>query len=91
MTSLLFSMITAILYILCGLRIASFSHGGNFHRGLSFVAALLIAAFMAQGIHILFFKDPVTVIDFIVAIFVAAVIFNAKGNISKIIWSKSWS
>lgn len=89
MIDLLFPMITAILYILCGLRIASFSHGGNFHRGFSLVAALLIAAFMAQGIHILFFKDPVTLWDAVFAVFLAVIIYKSKGNVAKMIWSAS--
>ncbi|PJI33042.1 phage holin family protein [Acinetobacter pseudolwoffii] len=87
MIELLFQTIAVIAYIFCGFRIAGFSHGGDFHRGYSILAAVLIASFLGQSIHILFFKDPVTLWDAIFAIILAIVILRTKGNVAKLIWS----
>ncbi|MGQ0513944.1 phage holin family protein [Bacillus sp. D-CC] len=63
------------------------TNSGNFHRGYSFFAATLIAAFLGQSVHILFFKDPVTLWDAIFAILLAVLIWRTKGNVAKLIWS----
>ncbi|MDR8305304.1 hypothetical protein FPK79_21275 [Acinetobacter baumannii] len=46
-----------------------------------------MAAFLGQSVHILFFKDPVTLWDAIFAILLAVLIWRTKGNVSKLIWS----
>lgn len=56
MIELLFQTVAVLAYLICGFRIATFSHGGNFHRGYSFIAATLIAAFLGQSVHILFLR-----------------------------------
>ncbi|MFN4366518.1 MAG: phage holin family protein [Acinetobacter sp.] len=89
MIELLFQAIAVIAYVICGFRIAAFSHGGDFHRGYSILAAILIAAFLGQCIHILFFKDPVTLWDAIFAVLLAIIIMRTKGNVAKLIWSPS--
>lgn len=89
MIELLFQTIALFSYLFCGFRIAGFSHGGNFHRGYSTLAVILIASFLGQSIHILFFKDPVTLWDAIFAIILAIVILRTKGNVAKLIWSPS--
>ncbi|HAV3589746.1 phage holin family protein [Acinetobacter baumannii] len=87
MIELLFQTVAVLAYLICGFRIATFSHGGNFHRGYSFFAATLIAAFLGQSVHILFFKDPVTLWDAIFAILLVVLIWRTKGNVAKLIWS----
>lgn len=89
MIELLFQIIAVIAYVICGFRIAGFSHGGDFHRGYSILAAILIASFLGQCIHILFFKDPVTLWDAIFAVLLAIIIMRTKGNVAKLIWSPS--
>lgn len=86
MIELLFQFIAVVAYLLCGFRIASFSHGGNYHRGYSWFAAILIASFLGQCIHILFFKDPVTLWDAIFAILLFVIIWQSKGNVAKMLW-----
>ncbi|EHU1429318.1 TPA: phage holin family protein [Acinetobacter baumannii] len=89
MIELIFQTIAVLAYLICGFRIVSFSHGGNFHRGYSILAAVLIAAFFGQSIHILFFKDPVTLFDAVFAVVLAILILRTKGNVAKLIWSTS--
>ena len=89
MIEFLFQAIAVIAYVICGFRIAAFSQGGDFHRGYSFLAAILIASFLGQCIHILFFKDPVTLWDAIFAVLLAFIIMQTKGNVAKLIWSPS--
>ena len=87
MIELFFQWIAVLAYLLCGLRIACFSDGGNLHRGYSWLAALLIGSFLGQSIHILFFKDPVTLWDAIFAVLLGVLIWRSKGNVAKLIWS----
>ncbi|MDD9317800.1 phage holin family protein [Acinetobacter lactucae] len=89
MIELIFQTIAVLAYLICGFRIVSFSHRGNFHRGYSILAAVLIAAFFGQSIHILFFKDPVTLFDAVFAVVLAFLILRTKGNVAKLIWSTS--
>lgn len=44
---------------------------------------------MGQSIHILFFKDPVTLWDAVFSVLLAVIIYRAKGNVAKVIWSTS--
>ena len=87
MSELLIQWIAVLAYLLCGFRIACFCHGGNFHRGYSWLAALLIGSFLGQSIHILFFKAPVTLWDAIFAVLLGVLIWRSKGNVAKLIWS----
>ncbi|MFX7296379.1 phage holin family protein, partial [Acinetobacter baumannii] len=74
--------------LICGLRIICFDAEGLRHRhGFSILATILITAFIGQSIHILFFKDPVTLWDAIFAVLLAVLICRAKGNVAKLIWS----
>lgn len=90
MIEFLFQFIAIVAYLLCGIRIVCFNRNDtDFHRGYSFLATLLIASFMGQAVHILFFKDPVTLWDAIFALLLAVLICRAKGNVAKLIWSTS--
>lgn len=90
MIEFLFQLIAVIAYMLCGIRIVCFNRNDtDFHRGYSFLASLLIASFMGQAIHILFFKDPVTLWDAIFAVLLTIIIYRSKGNVAKLIWSES--
>ncbi|EPH33243.1 hypothetical protein L293_0842 [Acinetobacter gyllenbergii CIP 110306 = MTCC 11365] len=53
------------------------------------MATILIASFMGQSVHILLFKDPVTLWDAVFSILLAVIIYRAKGNVAKVIWSTS--
>lgn len=90
MIEMLFQLVALIAYLFCGLRIICFDSNGLRHRqGYSLLATILIASFMGQSVHILFFKDPVTVWDAVFATLLAAMIYRAKGNVAKLIWSAS--
>lgn len=90
MIEIFFQMIALLAYMICGLRIICFDANGLRHRRhFSILATILIAAFMGQSIHILFFKDPVTLWDAIFAVLLAVMIWRSKGNVAKLIWSKA--
>ena len=90
MMEILFQFIALIAYIFCGLRIICFDATGlRHHYEYSFLAAILIASFMGQSVHILFFKDPVTLWVAVFSLLLAVIIFKAKGNVAKLIWSAS--
>lgn len=90
MMEILFQYIALIAYIFCGLRIICFDPRGlRYHRQYSFLATILIASFMGQSVHILFFKDPVTLWDAIFALLLTVIIYRSKGNVAKMIWSTS--
>ena len=87
MIEILFQAVALIAYFLCGLRIICFNSNGLRHRpGYSVLATILIASFMGQSVHILFFKDPVTLWDAIFAVLLFIIIFKAKGNVAKAFW-----
>ena len=84
----LFQFVALLAYLFCAFRIICFSrNGAEFHRGYAWFAAILIAACLGQTVHILFFKDPVTVWDAFFSVLLAVLIYNAKGNVAKLIWS----
>lgn len=86
----LFQFIALIAYMICGVRIICFNPTGLQHRrGYSILATILIGAFMGQTIHILFYKDPVTLWDAIFAVLLCVLILRTKGNVAKLIWSAS--
>lgn len=88
MIEYLFQGIALIAYLACSLRMICFNrNGAQFHRGYAWLATLLIAACLGQSLHILLFKDPVTVWDAFFAVFLAVLIFRTKGNVAKLIWS----
>ena len=89
MIELLFQTIAVLAYLCCGFLIAGFSHGGFYHRGYSFLATVLIASFMGQTIHILFFKDPVTLWDAFFSVVLAVIIYKRKGNVARLFRSAS--
>lgn len=90
MIEIIFQVIALIAYMICGLRIICFDSAGLRHRrGFSILATILIASFIGQSVHILFFKDPVTLWDAIFAVLLTVLICRAKGNVAKLIWSTS--
>ncbi len=88
MIEYLFQFIAVIAYLLCGIRITCYQRLA-YHRGYSWLATILIASFLGQSVHILFFKDPVTLWDAIFAILLTVIIFKRKGNVAKLIWSNT--
>lgn len=90
MIEFLFQFIAVLAYLICGIRIACYSRKETgFHRGYSWLATLLIASFLGQSVHILFFKDPVTLWDAIFALLLAVIVLRSRGNVAKLIWSPS--
>ena len=90
MIEILFQAVALIAYLFCGFRIICFNSNGLRHRpGFSVLATILIASFMGQSVHILFFKDPVTLWDAVFAVLLAVIIYKSKGNVAKMIWSAS--
>ena len=90
MIEFLFQFIAVLAYLICGIRIACYSRKETaFHRGYSWLATLLIASFLGQSVHILFFKDPVTLWDTIFALLLAVIVLRSRGNVAKLIWSPS--
>lgn len=86
----LFQLIALLAYLSIALRIVCFNrNGGNFHRGYAWLAAILIASCLGQAVHILFFKDPVTVWDAFFSVLLAIIIFKTKGNVAKLMWGPS--
>ncbi|MFW2077494.1 phage holin family protein [Acinetobacter sp. ULE_I010] len=90
MIEIIFQFIALLAYLFCGLRIICFDSKSLRHRqSYSYLATILIASFMGQSVHILFFKDPVTLWDAIFAVLLAVLIYRTKGNVAKLIWSAS--
>lgn len=89
MIEVLFQTIALIAYLFCGLRIICFNKQGQYNANYAVLASILIASFMGQTVHILFFKDPVTLWDAVFAVFLALIIYKSKGNVSKMIWRAS--
>lgn len=88
MIEVIFQLIALIAYLFCGIRIICFDTSGLRQRQeYSVLATILIAAFIGQSVHILFFKDPVTLWDAIFAVLLAVLIWRSKGNVAKLIWS----
>jgi len=86
----LFQVIALSAYLFCAFRIICYSrNGADFHRGYAWLATVLIAAYLGQAVHILLFKDPVTVWDAFFAVLLAVLTFKTKGNVAKLIWSPS--
>lgn len=90
MIEVLFQLIALFAYLTSGFWIICFDAQGLRHRqAFSWLATILIAAFIGQSIHILFFKDPVTLWDAIFAVLLTFLVWRSKGNVAKLIWSAS--
>lgn len=90
MIEVLFQATALFAYLFCGFRIICFDPKGlQHHHAFSWLATILIASFIGQSIHILFFKDPVTLWDAVFAVLLAFLILRSKGNVAKLIWSAS--
>ncbi|MBK0062624.1 MULTISPECIES: phage holin family protein [unclassified Acinetobacter] len=81
---IIFSIIAVFCYLLCGFRILSFERSSH-HRGYAFLATILIASFIGQAVYIIFFKDPVTLWDAILAVLLTCIIYQSKGNVAKLL------
>ncbi|HAV5431529.1 phage holin family protein [Acinetobacter sp. ANC 5659] len=88
MIEFVFQFIALLAYLFCGIRIVCFNHNGNYNRKYAILATVLIASFLGQSVHIIFFKDPVTLWDAIFAILLAVIIYRSQGNVAKL-WSKA--
>ncbi|KXO86080.1 hypothetical protein AYK86_03415 [Acinetobacter venetianus] len=84
MIEFVFQFIALLAYLFCGIRIVCFNHNGDYNRKYAFLATLLIASFLGQSVHIIFFKDPVTLWDAIFAILLAVIIYRSQGNVAKL-------
>ena len=90
MIEFIFQLIALIAYLICGIRIICFNQEGlRIRHRYSWIASILIASFIGQAAHILFFKDPVTLWDAIFAVLLAVLICRSKGNVAKLLWSTS--
>lgn len=78
---IIFSIIAVLCYVACAFRILCFDHLHQQSCSFRLFAVVLIGAFLAQSLHIIFIKDPVTVWDAILAIFLLTFIFRSKGNV----------
>lgn len=85
----IFQTIAVVAYLICAFSMVCFKRNGDYHQGYALLASALIASFLGQTVHILWFKDPVTVWDAIFAAFLAYLIFRAKGSVAKLIWSST--
>jgi len=89
MLETIFSIIAVICYMICAFRIICVdSHHDHCNRIHAIVSAVLIAAFMAQSVNIIFLKDPVTVWDAFFALVLCAVVFGSKGNMANIMFRR---
>lgn len=87
----IFSMIAVLCYFASALRILCFESNSATHKRLHEIMAMaLIASFMGQSVNILFLKDPVTIWDAFLGVVLLVVICKAKGNIAKLLWSKTY-
>lgn len=77
----IFSIIAVLCYVACAFRILCFDSLHLQSCSLRLFVTVLIGAFLAQSIHIIFIKDPVTVWDSILAVFLLILIFRSKGNV----------
>ncbi|ENU43012.1 MULTISPECIES: phage holin family protein [Acinetobacter calcoaceticus/baumannii complex] len=80
-------IVAVLCYLFCGFRILSFERSGH-HKGFAFLATVLVASFIGQAVYIVFFKEPVTVWDAILAMLLTLIVYRTKGNVAKI-WSTS--
>ncbi|CAM3017373.1 hypothetical protein [Acinetobacter celticus] len=78
---LIFSVIAVLCYVACAFRILCFDHLHEQSCSFRLFAVVLIGAFLAQSLHIIFIKDPVTVWDAIFSIFLVLFIFRNKGDV----------
>lgn len=85
----IFSIIALMCYIACAFRILCFDKLHNQSCSYRLFAVILIGAFLAQSLHIIFIKDPVTVFDAILAVFLVMFIFRSKGNVVSMLRSKN--
>ncbi|WP_347453656.1 phage holin family protein [Acinetobacter thermotolerans] len=77
----IFSIIAVLCYVACAFRILCFDQLHKQTCSFRLFAAILIGAFLAQSLHIIFIKDPVTIWDAILAVFLVMFIFKSKGNV----------
>lgn len=75
------AFIAVICYLACAIRILCFDKLHDQPCKARLLAVLLISSCFAQSLHIIFIKDPVTVWDAIIALFLAYFIFKNKGNL----------
>ena len=83
----IFSVIAVLCYIACAFRILCFDQLHKQSCSFRLLAVVLIGAFLAQSLHIIFIKDPVTIWDGILAVFLVMFIFRSKGNVVSMIRS----
>lgn len=81
LAQIIFSAIAVLCYVACAFRILCFDHLYKQSCLFRLFAAILIGAFLAQSLHIIFIKDPVTIWDAVLAMFLAMFIFRSKGNV----------
>ena len=86
---IVFSIIAVLCYVACAFRILCFDHLHEQSCSFRLFAVVLIGAFLAQSLHIIFIKDPVTIWDAILAIFLVLFVFRSKGDVVSMLRSSS--
>lgn len=86
---IVFSIIAVLCYVACAFRILCFDHLHEQSCSFRLFSVVLIGAFLAQSLHIIFIKDPVTIWDAILAIFLVLFIFRSKGDVVSMLRSSS--
>lgn len=81
LAQIIFSVIAVLCYIACAFRILCFDQLHKQSCSYRLFAVVLICAFLAQSLHIIFIKDPVTIWDDVFAVFLVTFIFRSKGNV----------
>lgn len=89
LAQMIFSIIAVLCYVACAFRILCFDQLHKQMCSVRLFAAILIGAFLAQSLHIIFIKDPVTVWDAILALFLTLFIFRSKGDVVSMLRSQS--
>lgn len=86
---IVFSIVALLCYVACAFRILCFDQLHKQSCSVRLFAAVLIGAFLAQSLHIIFIKDPVTIWDAILAIFLVLFIFRSKGDVVSMLRSQT--
>ena len=85
----IFSIIAVLCYIACAFRILCFDRLYKQSCPFRLFAVILIGAFFAQSLNIIFIKEPITIWDAILAVFLVIFIFRSKGNVVSMLRSST--
>lgn len=84
MTAITTAFVTVNLLALT--RLLTYQREGSSHKpGMSFIAYILIVAFMGQVVHVVFDQMPVCPWDLVISSILCTLVFRARGNVAKIV------